>query len=93
LQKETAVIEISMPTQHIVQGIRTAQGLGDAAPAMEITGASLDQGTVRYQVQTEGQDRTLEDQAESVLSFLHVTMGRIVDVSYDPAGLVSYTLA
>ena len=44
-------------------------------------------------MQTEGQDRTLEDQAESVLSFLHVTMGRIVDVSYDPAGLVSYTLA
>jgi hypothetical protein len=87
------VIEISMPTQHIVQGIRTAQGLGDATPAMEITGASLDQGTVRYQVQTEGQDSTLEDQAEAVLSFLHVTMGRIVDVSYDPAGLVSYTLA
>ena len=66
-----------MPTQHIVQGIRTTQGLGDAAPAMEITGASLDQGIVRYQVQTEGQDRTLEDQAESVLSFLHVTMGRV----------------
>jgi hypothetical protein len=82
-----------MPTQHIVQGIRAVQGLGDATPAMEITGASLDRGVVRYQVQTEGQDRTLEDQAESVLSFLHVTMGRIVDVSYDPAGLVSYTLA
>jgi hypothetical protein len=87
------LIEISMPTQHIVQGIRTAQGLGGAVPPMEITGASLDQGVVRYQVRTEGQDRTLEDQAESVLSFLHVTMGRIVDVSYDPAGLVSYTLA
>ena len=41
------------------------------------------------QVQTEGQDRTLEDQAESVLSFLHVTMGRIVDVSYYLAGVVS----
>jgi hypothetical protein len=82
-----------MPTQHIVRGIQNAQGLGDTVPAMEITGASLDQGVVRYQVQTEGQDRTLEDQAESVLSFLHVTMGRIVDVSYDPAGLVSYTLA
>ena len=87
------MIEISMPTQHIVQGIRTTRGLGDAAPAMEITGASLDQGTVRYQVQTEGQDRTLEDQAESVLSFLHVTMGLLVDVTYDPAGLVSFTLA
>jgi hypothetical protein len=87
------VIEISMPTQHIVQGIQTAQGLGNAVPPMEITGASLDQGIVRYQVQTEGQDRTLEDQAESVLSFLHVTMGRLVDVSYDPAGLVSFTLA
>ena len=82
-----------MPTQHIVQGIRATQGLGDAVPPMEITGASLDRGIVRYQVQTEGQDRTLEDQAESVLSFLHVTIGRIVDVSYDPAGLVSYTLA
>lgn len=82
-----------MPTQHIVQGIQTTQGLGDAAPAMEITGASLDQGIVRYQVQMEGQDSTLEDQAEAVLSFLHVTIGRIVDVSYDPAGLVSYTLA
>lgn len=82
-----------MPTQHIVQGIRATQGLGDATSPMEITGASLDRGVVRYQVQTEGQDRTLEDQAESVLSFLHVTMGRIVDVSYDPAGLVSYTLA
>jgi len=87
------LIEISMPTQHIVQGIRTAQGLGDAAPAMEITGASLDRGVVRYQVQTDGQDKTLEDDADAVLSFLHVTMGRIVDVSYDPAGLVSYTLA
>jgi hypothetical protein len=87
------VIEISMPTQHIVQGIRTAQGLGDAAPGMVITGASLDRGVVRYQVQTEGQDRTLEDNADAVLSFLHVTIGRIVDVSYDPAGLVSYTLA
>ena len=82
-----------MPTQHIVQGIRATQGLGDATSPMEITGASLDRGVVRYQVQTEGQDGTLEDQAESVLSFLHVTMGRIVDVSYDPAGLVSYTLA
>jgi len=82
-----------MPTQHIVRGIRTAQGLGDAVPPMEITGASLDRGIVRYQVQMDGQDRTLEDQAESVLSFLHVTIGRIVDVSYDPAGLVSYTLA
>lgn len=82
-----------MPTQHIVQGIRAIQGLGDATSPMEIIGASLDRGVVRYQVQTEGQDRTLEDQAESVLSFLHVTMGRIVDVSYDPAGLVSYTLA
>lgn len=82
-----------MPTQHVVQGIRTTQGLGDAAPPMEITGASLDQGIVRYQVQTEGQDKTLEDGADAVLSFLHVTMGRIVDVSYDPAGLVSYTLA
>ena len=82
-----------MPTQHIVQGIRTTQGLGAAAPPMEITGASLDQGIVRYQVRSEGQDRTLEDQAESVLSVLHVTMGRIVDVSYDPARLVSYTLA
>jgi hypothetical protein len=82
-----------MPTQHIVQGIRTTQGLGDAVPPMEITGASLDRGIVRYQVQMEGQDSTLEDQAESVLSFLHVTIGRIVDVSYDPAGLVSYTLA
>jgi len=87
------VIEISMPTQHIVQGIRATQGLGDAVPAMEIIGASLDRGVVRYQVQMEGQDRTLEDLAEAVLSFLHVTMGRIVDVSYDPAGLVSYTLA
>jgi hypothetical protein len=87
------LIEISMPTQHIVQGIQTTQGLGDAAPAMEITGASLDQGIVRYQVQMEGQDSTLEDQVEAVLSFLHVTIGRIVDVSYDPAGLVSYTLA
>ncbi len=82
-----------MPTQHIVQGIRTAQGLGDAVPPMEITGASLDRGIVRYQVQTEGQDGTLENNADAVLSFLHVTMGRIVDVSYDPAGLVSYTLA
>jgi hypothetical protein len=87
------VIEISLPTQHIVQGFRSAQGLDGAAPAMEITGASLDRGVVRYQVQTEGQDRTLEDDADAVLSFLHVTMGRIVDVSYDPAGLVSYTLA
>jgi hypothetical protein len=82
-----------MPTQHIVQGIRTTQGLGNPASPMEITGASLDQGIVRYQVQMEGQDSTLEDQVDSVLSFLHVTMGRIVDVSYDPAGLVSYTLA
>jgi hypothetical protein len=82
-----------MPTQHVVQGIRAAQGLGDAVPLMEITGASLDRGVVRYRVQTEGQDSTLEDEAEAVLSFLHVTMGRIVDVSYDPAGLVSYTLA
>jgi hypothetical protein len=87
------VIEISMPTQHIVQGIRTTHGLGDTVPPVEITGASLDRGIVRYQVQMEGQDRTLEDQAEAVLSFLHVTMGRIVDVSYDPAGLVSYTIA
>jgi hypothetical protein len=87
------VVEISMLTQHIVQDIRATQGLGDAVPAMEIIGASLDRGVVRYQVQMEGQDRTLEDQAEAVLSFLHVTMGRIVDVSYDPAGLVSYTLA
>jgi len=82
-----------MPTQHIVQGIQTAQGLGSTGPGMEITGASLDRGIVRYQVQTDGQDRTLEDPAEAVLSFLHVTMGRIVDVSYDPAGLVSFTLA
>jgi hypothetical protein len=87
------VIEISLPTQHIVQGIRTAQGLGGAEPRMEITGASLDRGVVRYRVQTEGQDTILEDQAEAVLSFLHVTMGRIVDVSYDPAGLVSFVLA
>ena len=82
-----------MPTQHIVQGIRAAQGISDAAPLMEITGASLDHGIVRYQVQLEGQDRTMEDKVEAVLSLLHVTMGRIVDVSYDPAGLVSYTLA
>ena len=87
------MIEISLPTQHIVQGIRTAQGLGGAEPRMEITGASLDRGVVRYRVQTEGQDTILEDQAETVLSFLHVTMGRIVDVSYDPAGLVSFVLA
>jgi hypothetical protein len=87
------VIEISLPTQHIVQGIRTAQGLGGDGPRMEITGASLDRGVVRYRVQTEGQDTILEDQAEAVLSFLHVTMGRIVDVSYDPAGLVSFVLA
>jgi hypothetical protein len=89
----TVVIEISMPTQHIVEGLRTAQGLGDDGARMEITGASLDRGVVRYRVQTEGQDTILEDQAEAVLSFLHVTMGRIVDVSYDPAGLVSFTLA
>jgi hypothetical protein len=82
-----------MPTQHIVQGMRTAQGLDDAAPPMEITGASLDRGVVRYRVQIAGQDSTLEDQSEAVLSFLHVTRGRIVDVSYDPAGLVSFTLA
>ncbi len=82
-----------MPTQHIVQGIQTAQGLGDAASAMEITGASLDQGVVRYRMQIDGQDRTLEDKADAVLSFLHVTRGRLVDVSYDPAGLVSFTLA
>jgi hypothetical protein len=89
----TVVIEISMPTQHIVQGIRSAQGLGGDGPRMEITGASLDQGVVRYRVQAEGHDTILEDQAEAVLSFLHVTMGRIVDVSFDPAGLVSFTLA
>jgi hypothetical protein len=88
----TVVIEISMPTQHIVQGLRT-QGHGGAEAPMEITGASLSQGVVRYRVQVEGQDTTLEDNAEAVLSFLHVTMGRIVDVSYDPAGLVSFTLA
>ena len=87
------MIEISLPTQHIVQGIRTAQGLDGAGPRMEITGASLDHGVVRYRVQMEGQDTTLEDQPEAVLSLLHVTMGRIVDVSYDPAGLVSFTLA
>ena len=87
------MIEISLPTQHIVQGIRTAQGLGGTGPRMEITGASLDHGVVRYRVQTEGQDTILEDRAETVLSFLHVTMGRIVDVSYDPAGLVSFVLA
>lgn len=87
------MIEISMPTQHIVQGLRTARGHGGAEAPMEITGASLNQGVVRYRVQVEGQDTTLEDNAEAVLSFLHVTMGRIVDVSYDPAGLVSFTLA
>jgi hypothetical protein len=82
-----------MPTQHIVRAIRTTQDLGDAPLPMEITGASLDSGVVRYQVQMDGQDRTLEDKVEAVLSFLHVTRGRIVDVSYDPAGLVSFTLA
>jgi hypothetical protein len=87
------VIEISMPTQHIVQAIRASQGPGGAAPGTEITGASLSQGVVRYRTQVDGQDRILEDDVEAVLSFLHVTSGRIVDVSYDPAGLVSFTLA
>ena len=82
-----------MPAQHIVQALRTAQGADDAALPMEITGASLDRGIVRYRAQLDGQDRILEDQVEAVLSFLHVTRGRIVDVSFDPAGLVSYTLA
>jgi hypothetical protein len=87
------VIEISMPTQHIVRAIRATQGPDDAVLQMEITGASLDSGIVRYQTRLDGQDRILEDKVETVLSFLHVTRGRIVDVSYDPAGLVSYTLA
>jgi hypothetical protein len=87
------VIEISMPAQHIVSAIRTAQGLGEAGPAMEITGASLASGVVRYRTQMDGQEQILEDDVEAVLSFLHVTRGRIVDVSFDPAGLVSYTLA
>jgi len=81
-----------MPAQHIVPAIRTAQGLGEA-PAMEITGASLASGVVRYRTQMDGQEQILEDTVEAVLSFLHVTRGRIVDVSFDPAGLVSYTLA
>ncbi|HEY2519652.1 MAG TPA: hypothetical protein VGJ19_06040 [Streptosporangiaceae bacterium] len=87
------MIEISMPTQHIVRALRTAQGPDDAVLPMEITGASLDRGFVRYRAQLDGQDRILEDQVEAVLSFLHVTRGRIVDVSFDPAGLVNYTLA
>ena len=82
-----------MPTQDIVQAIRTRHGLDDVAPGMEITGASLNQGVVRYRAQVDGQDRILEDEVTAVLSFLHVTSGRIVDVSYDPAGLVSFTLA
>lgn len=82
-----------MPTQHIVQAIRASQGLDGRAPGMEITGASLTRGVVRYQAQLDGQDTMLEDSVEAVLSFLHVTQGRIVDVSYDPAGLVSFTLA
>ena len=82
-----------MPAQDIVQAIRAAQGPGDAVPAMEITGASLNHGVVRYQAQVDGQPQMLEDDVEAVLSFLHVTSGRIVDVSYDPAGLVSFTLA
>ena len=82
-----------MPTQHIVRAIRTTQGPDDAALRMEITGASLDSGVVRYQVQMDGQERILENKVEAVLPFLHVTAGRIVDVSYDPAGLVIYTLA
>ena len=93
LTKETSVIEISMPTQHIVQAIRASQGPEGAAPGTEITGASLSQGVVRYRAQVDGQDRMLEDDVEAVLSFLHVTSGRLVDVSYDPAGLVSFTLA
>jgi hypothetical protein len=93
LKKEAAVIEISMPTQQIVEAIRASQGLGGTAPGMKITGASLNRGVVRYQAQVDGQERMLEDNVEAVLSFLHVTSGRIVDVSYDPAGLVSFTLA
>ena len=82
-----------MPTQRIAQAIRTSQGRDGAAPAMEITGASLNGGVVRYRAQVDGQDQMLEDNVEAVLSLLHVTRGRIVDVSYDPAGLVSFTLA
>ena len=82
-----------MPIQHIVPAIRTAQGLGEAALPIEITGASLASGVVRYRARMDGQDQILEDDVEAVLSFLHVTRGRIVDVYFDPAGLVSYTLA
>jgi len=92
-QRKTAVIEISMPTQHIVQAIRASRGVDDSAPGLEITGASLNRGVVRYQTRVDGQDQMLEDDVAAVLSFLHVTSGRIVDVSYDPAGLVSFTLA
>lgn len=82
-----------MPAQHIVQALRTAQGTDDAVLPMEITGASLDRGIVRYRAKLDGQDQILEEQVEAVLSFLHVTRGRIVDVSFDPSGLVNYTLA
>ena len=82
-----------MPTEHIVPAIRTAQGADEAALSMEITGASLASGVVRYRTRMNGQEQILEDNVEAVLSFLHVTRGRIVDVSFDPAGLVSYTLA
>ncbi|HEY0717408.1 MAG TPA: hypothetical protein VGD68_07305 [Streptosporangiaceae bacterium] len=87
------MIEISMPTQPIVQAIQAAQSDGGPAHPMEITGASLDSGIVRYQVRAGGQDQILEDKADVVLSFLHVIRGRLVDVSFDPAGLVSFTLA
>jgi hypothetical protein len=87
------VIEISMPTQHIARAIQASQGSGGSEPGLEIIGASLSQGVVRYQARMDGQDQMVEDDVATVLSFLHVTSGRIVDVSYDPAGLVSYTLA
>ena len=82
-----------MPTQNIVPAIRTAQGRSEAALPLEITGASLAGGVVRYRTQMDGQEQIMEDDVAAVLSFLHVTSGRLVDVSFDPAGLVSYTLA
>jgi len=87
------VIEISVPTQQILQTIRITQGPDEAVLPVEITGASLDRGIVRYQAWMDGQERILEAKVEAVLSFLNVTSGRIVDVSFDPAGLVSFALA
>jgi hypothetical protein len=92
-RRKTAVIEISVPTQQILQTIQTTQGPGEAVVPVKITGASLDRGVVRYQTWMDGQERILEDKVEAVLAFLNVTSGRIVDVSFDPAGLVSFALA